>query len=229
LNQYRINQRQKGSRRDKLILEAIQERQVLDADQVRAIFFRMEYGQRKAQERLQKLFAAGKVNRDESVKPFVYYDGERPAQLAHRLGVNWARIWIEQSCSSWEKLHSFSYEQDHGQLRADGFVAVKNTVSGSIRFLFLELDRGTNVFDKVGKYCRLYESGKYASWWWVELTERFPPVLIVTTSPARKERILELIKKENSSGLEFRVRLLEEIKKEVLYGSDLGWRQRSVN
>jgi hypothetical protein len=215
---YQINLRQKGSCRDRRILEAIAERQALDADQVRALFFgRMEYGQRKAQERLQKLFATEKIRRDETVKPFAYFAGEKSAQLTHRLGVNWARIWLEYGCSTWEKLHSFSYEQDYGVLRADGFAAIKNTVSGKFHFAFVEYDRSiSNAFDKAAKYCKLFDSGKYSSWWWVELTDRFPPVLVVTTSPARKGKILEAIKKENSAGLEFRVMLLDEVKKEVM-------------
>jgi len=41
-------------------------------------------------------------------------------------------------------------------------------------------------------------------------------VLVATTAPRRAEAIRELIKKQNISGLEFRVVLLDEIKREVM-------------
>jgi hypothetical protein len=77
----------------------------------------------------------------------------------------------------------------------------------------VEHDRGTNAFDKVEKYCQLYESGGYSGRWWVSLTKRFPPILVATTTVQRLETIKTAIKKENKAGLEFRVMLLEDIKK----------------
>jgi hypothetical protein len=176
------------------------------------MFFKMAYGQRKAQERLLKLYKAGKVKRERG--DTYYYFHQKPGMVTHQLSLNWVRLWLEKTCKSWEKLQSFSYEQDYGVLRTDGFASFKNTVSGKMRFLFIEMDMGTNTFEKrIEKYCKLYESEKFMSWWWARLAERFPPVLIVTT---RKERINELIKKENSAGLEFQVKSLEEVKSEVV-------------
>lgn len=213
-----INHRAKGSRRDKLILQAIEKCHVLDTEQIWAIFFnQMKYGQRKAQERLQKLYERGCLKRDRiRQEPFFYYIEKRPGQPAHQLGVNWIKIWLQHKCRSWEKIHSFSYEQDYKILRTDGFAAIKNIVNGNLKFYFIEMDRGTNTFDKVQKYCDLYENEKYQGWWWVALTERFPPVLVVTTSLSRKESIEQLITEKNIAGLEFQVSLLDSIKREVL-------------
>ena len=135
--------------------------------------------------------------------------------LEHLLGVNWVRIWLQASCKSWERLHSFSYEQDFRILRCDGFAAIKNTFTGQFRFLFVEMDRGTNDFDKVKRYGKLFKEGGYSSSWWVNLTERFPPVLIATTTPRRSEQIRERVDAENANELEFKVLLLEDIKSEL--------------
>ena len=211
------NARQKGSRRDREIVCAVGNYRVLDTDQVVALFFdSMKYGRRKAQERLTKLYRAGRVDRCANGDgPFCYYH-TRPGQLSHALGVNWVRIWITKACRSWEKLHSWCYELDYGTVRSDGFAAVKNAVTKDFRFIFVEFDRGTNDFDKVKKYNKLYESGKYMGDWWVKLSKRFPPVLVVTTSRGRAEKIRQLAEGENPAGLEFVVYQLDDMKEEVL-------------
>ena len=211
------NHRQKGSRRDKEIILTVEKYGVLDADQVRVLFFRdILYGRRKAQERLLKLFQRGKLQRDREGDEAYFYYLERPGMVAHSLAVNWVRLYLQFSCRSWEKFHSFSYEQDYGILRADGFAAVKNNIAGAFRFCFVELDRGTNQFDKIELYNRLFRDGDYSGHWWVKLANRFPTVLVVTVSAARERQIEELIQERNEAGLEFKIMLLENVKKEVL-------------
>lgn len=212
-----MNQREKGYHRDNAILHAVESRRSLDTDQVRAIIFPgMAYGRRKAQERLLKLYKRHRLDRDRVGEVYAYYRDSRPGALAHLIGVNWVRLWLELKMKSWEALHSFQYEVDFGILRADALATVKNTVTRKYRFWLIEMDRGTNSFDKVEKYCKLFETGGYSGHWWVDLTERFPPILVATTTPGRAEAIRELRRKQNSTGLEFKVVLLEQIKKEVL-------------
>lgn len=215
-----MNLRQKGSRRDRALVQAIEEHRALDTDQVQALMFaglKPEAGQRKAQERLLKLCQRGKVARSSMGEgPYCYYVGDKPGMLAHLLGVNWVRLWMLAGCKSWERLHSFGYEQDYGVLRCDGFAAVKNTVTGRYRFAFVEMDRGTNEFNKVRLYNRLYEREGYTGRWWVPLAGRFPPVVVATSTPRRAEVIRARLAEENSAGLEFNVMLLEDIKREVM-------------
>lgn len=211
-----MNLRAKGCSRDKAVLEAIDARKCLDTEQLKVLLFPFKYGRRKAQERLLKLYKKGKVQRERVGEMYAYYRGTRPGMIKHTLGVNWACLWFEKCLKSWEKLHIWQYEQDYGILRCDGFAAVKNTVTGKMTFWFIEMDRGTTQFDKVRKYCRLYETEGYRGRWWLEFTDRFPSVLIVTTSPGRLEGIKTIIKDENTAGLRFDVRLLDDIKKEVL-------------
>lgn len=212
-----MNQREKGSYRDNSILQAVESRLGLETEQVRLLVFpNMRSGRRKAQERLLKLYKRKRLDRDRTGDTFAYYRDTRPGTLAHLLGVNWVRIWLEGKMRSWEVMHSFKYESDFGILRSDALAAIKNTVTGKYRFWLIEMDRGTNSFDKVEKYCQLYKTGGYSGHWWVNLTDRFPPVLVATTTPRRAEAVRELIKKQNTAGLEFKVCLLDEIKKEVM-------------
>lgn len=135
--------------------------------------------------------------------------------MAHLLGVNWVRVWLSLG-KPWETLHSYSYEQDNKTVRVDAFAAIRNTFTGGYRFAFVELDRATNPFDKVQKYNKFFERQGFASSWWVKLTDRFPPVLVVTVSRTRAESIRRLIDEHNRAGLEFQIWILDDIRQEVI-------------
>jgi hypothetical protein len=175
----------------------------------------MRYGQRKAQERLLDLYRKEKLKRKMTEGTYCYYLNTK-GMLKHLLGVNWVRLWSQQQCASWETLQSWSYEQDYKILRADGFTSVKNTITGKFRFTFVEMDRGTNKFDKIELYNKLYEQEKYSHWWWVPLARGFPTVQIVTLTPTRKRFIQEQIGAGNKNGLEFKVKLLDDVRREVM-------------
>ncbi len=202
-----------GSLRDKKILDLIQSRKALDTEQVRMIAFaNMRSGRRKAQDRLQKLYVRQRVKRLRLApnEPYIYYSGKRHGRIEHLIMLNWVYIWIERNLKSWETLQRWDYEFDHGILQADAFAVIKNTVTGELRFLFIEMDRSDNEFDKVTKYCDLYESENYS--WWGQYAKRFPPVLVVTTSAGRLSRIQEAIGRDNRNGLQFEVYLLDFVK-----------------
>lgn len=212
----------KGSRRDSDILRTIEAWGVMNTDQVEAMFFAEKeekkpflYGKRKTQEVLLRLYKTGKLQRKMVEGVYCYYLDPK-GLLKHRIGVNWVRMWTPKRLSGWEKLHSWSYEQDYKILRCDGFIAIKNTVTGGFKFTFLELDRGTNTFDKVTKYNTLYDQEKYTGWWWVPLAKGFPTVQVVTVSPARKRFIEEQIEAGNKNKLEFKVQLLDDMRREVM-------------
>ena len=208
--------RLQGSRRDKLILQTIEKWGALNTDQTQLLFFSgIQYGQRKAQDRLLALYRSGKLNRKMVEGTYCYFLDNK-GLLKHTVGVNWSRLWMEQNLPDWEKIHSWSYEQDYKILRCDSFVAIKNTITGKFRFMFVEMDRGTNAFDKVAKYNKLYKDEKYASWWWVKLTERFPAVQVVTIHPTRQKLIESEIERANECGLEFKIVMLDDIRGEVM-------------
>lgn len=214
-----MNTRQKGSRRDKEILLEIERRQALNTDQIAALFFSgISHGHRKARERLLKLYKGRRVKRCRVAltEPYAYYIDRKHGRLEHLLALNWVYVWFTSGLKPWEQVHCFSYESNFGLLQADAFVAIKNNVTGHFKFCLVELDRSANDFDKVRKYNQLYQSEDYAGQWWAELADRFPPVLVVTTSPRRAAHIRERIEKENTNGLEFKVCLLEEISSPIL-------------
>lgn len=180
-----------------------------------ALFFHgMVHGRRKAQERLLKLYQAGRVKRCRvsPTEPFCYYAGRRHGRLEHLLALNWVYVWFTAGLKPWERVHCFNYETNFKTLQADAFCSVKNTVTGRFKFFFVELDRSANDFDKIRKYNALYNAGGYAGEWWAELADRFPAILVVTITASRAAHIRERVDKENVHGLEFRVMLLDEIR-----------------
>jgi len=214
------NPRQKGLKRDKLILQTIEEWGALDAQQVQAMYFNMEYGQRKAQEVLLRLYRRGKLNRGRGEDCFYYYVTDKaPGMIKHLIATNWVRLWHLKKIASWERLHSWSYEQDYKILRCDGFASIKNNMTGKFRFAFIEMDRNTNAFDKIEKYNKLFDQqDKLSGRWWFALTDTFPAVVIVTVHPNRKNLIAGQVEASNKNNLNFIVKYLDDIKGEVIKG-----------
>ncbi len=218
-----LNDRQRGYLRDKRILELITRCRCLNTDQVQSLIFPgMASGRRKAQMRLKRLTEQGRLQRWRYAldEPFSYYaDPDRPiGQMEHTVLLNWMYVWLIQRLKSWEQLHSFQYEMDYGILRCDAFAAVRNNVTGTFRFAFLELDRAESghKFRKVQLYNDLYESDNYADDWWVPLAKRFPPILMATTTTRQKAKIEKAVEAENRNGLEFQVYLVESLRQEVI-------------
>jgi len=214
-----VNLRVKGYQRDKAILETIEKHRTLDTDQIRVLLFNdIKTGQRKAQQRLLTLYKNKRLMRYTANGTYTYYREEQKL-LKHTVMVNWIRLWFERCQPSWRIFKTWAYEQTYPMLRCDGFAYTVNVGTKENEFWFVEADRGTNRFDKVEKYCQLFEEGGYEDRWWVELASRFPKILTVTNSPARMERIKEIIQHDNTTGpkgLRFKVMLLDDIKREVL-------------
>ena len=214
-----MNTRRKGCYRDKAILEAIEDRKALDTDQITALLFKdIAQARRKAQERLLKLYKGGRVKRCRTAltEPYCYYTDRKHGRLEHLLALNWVYVWLINGLKAWEQIHCFSYEVNYKILQSDAFVGIRNTVTGKFKFYFVELDRSSNDFDKVSKYNQLYRDGGHGGQWWVKLSERFPGVLVVTTTVKRAAHIGQRIKNENTAGLEFKVMLLSEIKEGLI-------------
>lgn len=208
----------KGYYRDKAIVETIERFRAMDTEQVCRLFFTGSQAMRVAQRRLKVLTDSGKLHRarDSTDLPFWYYTGKKPAQHEHRLAVTWAYVWLSSKLKQWERLERFDMEQDYKLLRADALAAIRNTVTGKLRLLFIEADCSGNDFDKITKYNSLYATGGYTGAWWVKEAERFPPVVIITENAARRRKIERRITDDNTHGLEFTVHLLDEMKKEAM-------------
>lgn len=170
-----------------------------------------------AQRRLKYLYDTDKIKRGKVFynEPYYYYMEKKPKQIEHLLGLNWVYVWLKKGLKSWEEIHSFEYEVDFGVLRCDAFVAIKNTVTGTFRFIFVEMDiaDSDNRFTKIEQYNSLYANDLCEDCWWYGLAESFPRVLLVTTS-ARKERAIQ--GQIEGQELVYEVRLLEDIRRECL-------------
>lgn len=214
----RESNHQKCYRRDKQLFQVIEKLGVLDTEQITCLFFPGNNGLKKAQRRLKKLYQNKKLlrGRESFSEPYYYYLGKRPGQIHHQLAVSWVYVWLKNRMRSGERLHSFDTEQDYRVLRADAFVAIKNNMAKRYIFNFIELDRSENNFDKASKYNTLYSTGKYSSYWWVPLANRFPAIIIVAENERRLRMIRERIRAENSCGLEFKTYLLEQIRGECI-------------
>lgn len=198
-----LSPREIGLRRDRKIVETVEKATALTAEQVRVLFFPYKQGLRKAQERLKKLHRTKKLNRAKlEDNSYVYYHGRKRKDFEHLVGTNWFYVWFMSKKYWWEDVVKWDIEQDYGILRCDGFMAVKNTVTGQYNFHFVEYDRSDNKFDKVQKYNDLYEKEKYSGFWWVEYTNKFPTINIITQ---RIHAIQKVVKEENTSGLRFNI------------------------
>ena len=211
-----MNNHQKGYRRVREIVEAVDRCGVLDAVQIELLIYggRSESNKRQAQRKLQKLHKLRRLNRGRVAvsQPYHYYTGKAPGQPEHRLATNWIYLWMLKNLKNWETLHSFDYEPDYKLLRADALASVKNKVTGKFLFYFIEADLSHNPFDKVKKYNDLYASERYAGSWWVNLADRFPAVIVATESESRLKAIQKAVDEENVHGLEFRAYLLDHLK-----------------
>lgn len=206
----------KGYHRDNAILGALKEWQVLNTEQIQLLFFK-NVSLRMAQKRLQRLTTLKKIHRQRDYigQSFYYYLEQKPGQSNHKLGVNWIRLWLQQSLKSWEVPHLWQYEPNYKSIRPDAFVAIKNVITGKLRFCFIERECDTNPFKKVKLYNDLYSTGGYCDAWWTEEAVRFPIVVVVVETTGRMETVKKLIEKDNKHGLEFKVYLLNQIVREL--------------
>ena len=185
-----MNNHQRSCYRDRQIQQVLSEWGALDIFQLTALFFP---SLKMAQKRMQRLTEMGKVkrSRENLGQPYWYYIDKKPVQIEHRLGMNWIRLWLMKNLKSWEKIYSFDYEINYGQLRPDGLIGIKNSQTGKYKFKFIEYDRGFNKFDKAEKYERWYKSDGYSNQWWVEYVEKFPSIIVVSEKPPRVKSELD--------------------------------------
>ena len=215
-----MNNYQKCSRRDKLLMDLLESQICLTTDMIHKLLFKGNC-LRITQRRLEKLSSQPypKINRDRRKlgEPYFYYLDRKPGQLDHVLGVSWIFTWISLTLANMDRLHSFDREVKYKAIRPDAFCAIKNLWQDAFHFYFVELDVNRSGHDfgkKVKKYNELFSSGSYIDQWWVPLSKRFPAIIVATTGKVKN--IEEKIERENVNGLEFRVYSLDGIKEECL-------------
>jgi hypothetical protein len=224
-----MNLVQKGCCRDKEIIKTLENKRALNTKQIAVLFFDFKTGYKKAQQRMTILHKRKRVKRKQVSKnePYVYYVGNKPGLLEHLIATNWVYIWFLKRLANWEELWYWDYEKKCDALRYDAFCGIYNSVVKENKFWFVEVDRSDNDFDKVQKYNKLYSTQGYKNFWWVQKTKRFPSILIVTEQYNRLEKIKDLILRNNTNGLRFKVMLLSEIIEEAIANAKCSWNRPS--
>lgn len=103
-----MNNHQLGCRRDRLLIDTLQEWGTMDTEQIRIMFFP---SLRVAQRRLQRLKDKGKVKRIREMleTPYCYYIKQYSYE---RMAINWVRLWLSKQLKSWEKINEFDYDNN---------------------------------------------------------------------------------------------------------------------
>ena len=211
----KLSPNQIGFMRDRAIIQSLVEFEALDTNQIRVLHCPGKAGLRKAQDRLQKLYAHKALNRVPRAinQPYVYYIPPKKLQnlnLDHLIALNWVYIYLRkvyQDIESWTKEYqgwnSFGVQPD-----------ALAKISGL--YYAIEVDRAEsrNRFDKVEKYNSLYADHGEQVMELLNNPPKFPRIIIVTTDGKRKAKIEELIRVNNPHNLKYMVKTLESIVKE---------------
>lgn len=208
---------QKCSYRDAQIVSALHTHAVLCTEQIAALLFSAhKYSLLICRRRLASLSLHGRVVR-KRFAPYasnVYAVESWPKQWEHRLGVNWVYCWLRQTLKPGESLYHWQAPYYSGSIRPDALWAIRS--GQQTQFGLLEVDRGTNSFDKVAQYCAYYKQAEYQTEWWAQQAARFPQVLIATQTQARLNKIRRAIATDNTCKLTFEVVLLDDLRSKVI-------------
>lgn len=205
---------QKCCNRDAEIVSLVNTHAVLCTEQIAALSFGGKYPLLTCRKRLRSLVEHNRLVR-KRFAPYasnVYSVESWPKQWEHQLGVNWVYCWLKMNLKAGESLYHWQAPYV-STIKPDAFWGIKSQTHS---FGFLELDCNTNPFEKIHLYGQYYKDAAYQSEWWAGYASRFPKVLIVTETQARANRILHSVATENPHGLTFEVRLLGQLRSQVI-------------
>jgi len=200
-----MNTRQKGYYRDKCIVEAIDQFECLNTEQIYYLFFTsIKYGIVKCRERLRILKEKEKINsiRVDINECNYYFTNKKSKFMIHNINRNWGYIYLLYMYKFKEYYKFVDIKNEYvfkcGQ-RADGIIGFKNYVTNEYRYVIIESDRvdSRNKFNKIREYVDIYKEGRYKSEFWYKKVNRFPNVLIVCDSEKKKLKVLDIEKRDN--------------------------------
>jgi len=202
----KMNTRKKGYYRDKLIVEAIEEYEILTTEQVYLLFFSsIKYGIIKCRERLRKLVSRKKIS---SIRLDInecnkFYVDKLPKFLEHDINRNWGFLYLLKMVEREHKYYKYSdmkkeYIMDCGR-RPDGIIGFKNYISNEYMYFIIESDRveSKNEFMKIINYNDIFKNRDYENEYWFNRVNRFPHILIVCNSDKKKDEVLKKVEKDN--------------------------------
>ena len=215
-----MNTRQKGYYRDKCIVEAIDQFECLNTEQIYYLFFTsIKYGIVKCRERLRILKEKEKINsiRVDINECNYYFTNKKSKFMIHDINRNWGYIY---------NLYLYKYKEYYKFVdinneyvfkcdqRADGIIGFKNYVTNEFRYVIIESDRvnSRNKFNKIKEYVDIYREGRYKNEFWYKKVNRFPNVLIVCDSEKKKVKVLEIEKRDNIKFMVYDESIGKEVK-----------------
>ena len=194
--------------RDKILLGYISSFKYVDANQLyHLLFYDIKNGKSKAGDRLRSLYKRGELKRKKVLNRYIYYIGGWSDKWKHHYELLNYYIRFRKYLKDWQRLDKYYNEfVISDNLRCDSLFIVTNKVENIQRKYFIEIDRGTNKFDKVKKYNDEFSSNEWTNKWWADLDgegkARFGEVVVVS---CRVDEIEKKIKEENRKGLKFSV------------------------
>lgn len=165
--------------REENILNLLEQHRYLERSMVGDRLLKFPAGQAKARQLLYKMYSREVINR---FKPgahseYVYHLGKRSEKWRHWLDLNRFHFGLLAELKQWQRILYWDHEVKYPGGQADGFYIIKTSLQSGVYF-FLEMDDGTNKFDKLKKYLAYQQSRAWKREWWAK--ESFPLVLIVT-------------------------------------------------
>ena len=215
-----MNTRQKGYYRDKCIVEAIDQFECLNTEQIYYLFFTsIKYGIVKCRERLRILKEKEKINsiRVDINECNYYFTNKKSKFMIHNINRNWGYIYLLYMYKFKEYYQFVDIKNEYvfkcGQ-RADGIIGFKNYVTNEFRYVIIESDRvdSRNKFNKIKEYVDIYREGRYKNEFWYKKVNRFPNVLIVCDSEKKKVKVLEIEKRDNIKFMVYDESIGKEVK-----------------
>ncbi|MEW6016469.1 MAG: replication-relaxation family protein [Pseudomonadota bacterium] len=160
-----------GRERDRRIIEAVAKFRALTREQIQQLCgFHGTRAAAMCRRRLKRLHDRRALRRYQPDRnsSYIYHAGERRGQVEHHLVV--ADVYLAMlACRRPGQTLTFDLEPDVGcHLRPDALAVMRPGFAA-----FVEVDRGTNRFDKWERYTALFRSG-------CNVDGTFPAVLVVT-------------------------------------------------
>lgn len=203
-----IPSRTLGSLYDKQIYKFVEQHRIITPQLCAAKFYPgRKYSLMIAQKKLRRLYKKKRFKRFASdIRGYYVYHIDPIRQWEHAEMLCWTYLWVESKLAAEEKLVHFETEKDYGFMRPDAVIGIQS--GEKIRYIFIEIDRAEwrNEFDKVPKYCRLFEEKGQP--------KDFPMILIVTNQTTRLETIKEKTGKSEHP-LKWMAKYLPDLVKEV--------------
>lgn len=188
--------------RDEKILATVEQFGCVGASQIARMFFTThKYSEDKARKRLRSLATRNVLQCSKGMSN-TYYIGNAIKQSRHNLARLEAYLKLMEQKKDYEEIKIY-FEVPICEARADLLVSIANKFTHSKSYVIIEIDLGTNPFDKAELYNKIFDGDEWTTLWWARgEVARFPKIIVYTT---RTDVVKECIREQNRNGLRWEV------------------------